>query len=111
VTYSWTTLLFQDPAPTGLSPRSLHDALPILAEDTEAGYRQGFGAGMDNLAGVAERTMVLQRVIRAPRDLVWGAWMNPETLPQWRSEEHTSELQSRENLVCRLLLEKKKITV
>src|SRR5436309_12456146 len=30
-------------------------------------------------------------------------------LPHWgRSEEHTSELQSRENLVCRLLLEKKK---
>src|SRR5690606_40967662 len=28
-----------------------------------------------------------------------------------RSEEHTSELQSRENLVCRLLLEKKKITI
>src|SRR5436309_8820256 len=28
--------------------------------------------------------------------------------PCWRSEEHTSELQSRENLVCRLLLEKKK---
>src|SRR5436309_4037960 len=28
--------------------------------------------------------------------------------PRWRSEEHTSELQSRENLVCRLLLEKKK---
>src|SRR5690606_39969904 len=28
---------------------------------------------------------------------------------QWRSEEHTSELQSRENLVCRLLLEKKNI--
>src|SRR5436309_13836959 len=28
----------------------------------------------------------------------------------WRSEEHTSELQSRENLVCRLLLEKKKKT-
>src|SRR5690606_14448427 len=30
------------------------------------------------------------------------------TLPGDRSEEHTSELQSRENLVCRLLLEKKK---
>src|SRR5690606_39864620 len=30
--------------------------------------------------------------------------------PQQRSEEHTSELQSRENLVCRLLLEKKKKT-
>src|SRR3989475_9543118 len=30
--------------------------------------------------------------------------------PQWRSEEHTSELQSQSNLVCRLLLEKKKKT-
>src|SRR3989442_7200730 len=29
---------------------------------------------------------------------------------QWRSEEHTSELQSRPHLVCRLLLEKKKKT-
>src|SRR5690606_14969672 len=32
------------------------------------------------------------------------------TVFQQRSEEHTSELQSRENLVCRLLLEKKKKT-
>src|SRR2546430_7824993 len=33
---------------------------------------------------------------------------NIETLGQMRSEEHTSELQSQSNLVCRLLLEKKK---
>jgi uncharacterized protein YndB with AHSA1/START domain len=57
--------------------------LSSLAENMEAGYRQGFGAGLDNLAGAAARTMVLERVIRAPRTLVWGAWMNPETLPQW----------------------------
>lgn len=57
--------------------------LSSLADDMEAGYRQGFGAGLDNLAGVAERTMVLQRVIRAPRTMVWGAWVNPETLPKW----------------------------
>ena len=57
--------------------------LSSLAEDMEAGYRQGFGAGLDNLAGVAERTMILQRVIQAPRSIVWGAWMNNETLPQW----------------------------
>jgi uncharacterized protein YndB with AHSA1/START domain len=57
--------------------------LSSLAKDMEAGYRQGFGAGLDNLVGVAERTMVLQRVIKAPRAVVWGAWMNPETLPQW----------------------------
>jgi len=57
--------------------------LSSLAEDMEASYRQGFDAGLGNLASVAERTMVLQRVIRAPRSIVWGAWMNPETLPQW----------------------------
>jgi uncharacterized protein YndB with AHSA1/START domain len=57
--------------------------LSSLAEDMESGYRQGFGAGLDNLAGAAERTMILQRVIEAPRNVVWGAWMNPETLPRW----------------------------
>src|SRR5690606_40251571 len=37
----------------------------------------------------------------------WPRWTNSPNCPG-RSEEHTSELQSRENLVCRLLLEKKK---
>ena len=57
--------------------------LSSLAEGMEEGYRQGFGAGMDNLADVAGRTMLLRRVIRAPRPVVWKAWMDPETLPQW----------------------------
>lgn len=57
--------------------------LSSLAEDMAEGYRQGFGAGLNNLAGVAGRTMVLQRTIKAPKALVWGAWMNPKTLPQW----------------------------
>ncbi|MDZ4096397.1 MAG: SRPBCC family protein, partial [Paracoccaceae bacterium] len=57
--------------------------LSSLIKDMEADYRQGFGAGLDNLAGVAERTMVLQRVIKAPRKMVWRAWMTPETLPEW----------------------------
>ena len=35
--------------------------------------------------------------------------LDEETTIHWRSEEHTSELQSRRNLVCRLLLEKNKI--
>src|SRR2546430_6523420 len=35
-------------------------------------------------------------------------WHNPEGLRKTRSEEHTSELQSQSNIVCRLLLEKKK---
>ncbi len=57
--------------------------LSSLAEDMEAGYREGFGAGLENLAGVAERTMILQRNIKAPRSVVWGAWLNAEALPQW----------------------------
>jgi uncharacterized protein YndB with AHSA1/START domain len=61
--------------------------LSSMAKNMVAGYRQGFGAGLDNLSGVAERTMVLERVIQAPRSLVWGAWMNPETLPQWWGPE------------------------
>ncbi|MFT3974244.1 MAG: SRPBCC family protein [Amaricoccus sp.] len=57
--------------------------LAALATDMAAGYRRGFAAGLDTLARVAERTMVMQRVIRAPRALVWAAWTDPATLPQW----------------------------
>lgn len=57
--------------------------LASLAEDMAAGYRQGFTAGMENLAGVAERTMLMKRVIKAPVPVVWGAWMNAESLPKW----------------------------
>src|SRR2546429_6755738 len=42
--------------------------------------------------------------------IVWQ--IRPDVIPNWtRSEEHTSELQSRLHLVCRLLLEKKKKTL
>ncbi len=57
--------------------------LSSLAENMEAGYRQGFDAGLDNLSATARRTMVLQRVIPAPRSVVWNGWMNAEALPQW----------------------------
>src|SRR5258706_8462771 len=49
---------------------------------------------------------------RGAADLLQGQLGHPtasgEDWRQWRSEEHTSELQSLTNLVCRLLLEKKK---
>ncbi|HEV7416967.1 MAG TPA: SRPBCC family protein, partial [Tianweitania sediminis] len=61
--------------------------LSSLAPGMEAGYREGFDAGLSNLADVAERTMILQRVIKAPRPLVWKAWMNAETLPHWWGPE------------------------
>jgi uncharacterized protein YndB with AHSA1/START domain len=38
----------------------------------------------DTMTGAAaDRTMVIERVIKAPVRVVWGAWMNAETLPQW----------------------------
>src|SRR5690625_226947 len=81
--------------------------LPQLARELRAfllysvGQTGGhFGAGL----GVVELTLALHYVYQTPEDrLVWD--VGHQT---YRSEEHTSELQSRGHLVCRLLLEKKK---
>src|SRR5690606_39566925 len=51
--------------------------------------------------GIADCDVVMMLRIQKER-------MQEGSIPDFRSEEHTSELQSRENLVCRLLLEKKK---
>src|SRR6266496_4922745 len=48
----------------------------------------------------------IQKVVTARR--LKQAQLTCSSLASWRSEEHTSELQSRRDLVCRLLLEKKK---
>src|SRR5690349_22687844 len=54
----------------------------------------------------------IRRVISEPRQVIWvydqDAWDRGLDYGHLRSEEHTSELQSRRDLVCRLLLEKKK---
>src|SRR3712207_7722545 len=84
---------FNDTATTEIYTLSLHDALPILdaqvARDREVGDAIAIWVGPDehDRVGVAQ----------------------PAARPRRRSEEHTSELQSRQYLVCRLLLEKKKI--
>src|ERR1039457_7315449 len=49
--------------------------------------------------------------LRSPRPVRARNSPNPGRVPECRSEEHTSELQSPCNLVCRLLLEKKKNTL
>src|SRR3989449_9754903 len=54
----------------------------------------------------AERQMTIQDLLRHTSGLVYGGFTNHAQVK--RSEEHTSELQSRLHLVCRLLLEKKK---
>jgi uncharacterized protein YndB with AHSA1/START domain len=35
------------------------------------------------MTGTADRTMLIERVIKAPVPLVWGAWVNEESLPTW----------------------------
>src|SRR5690606_41890879 len=101
--------LFTAPPDAATPALSLHDALPIcaLAENYNAQLASQRAAESSDQGFVA-RTLQLFRSI-----FVWQRWDDaPEALlpPQQeaRSEEHTSELQSRENLVCRLLLEKKK---
>src|SRR5947209_20032888 len=74
---------FLDTVTTAIYTLSLHDALPIFQR------RRSLD---DALLGAAVIPALVRRMTAAPR----------------RSEEHTSELQSRQYLVCRLLLEKKK---
>src|SRR2546422_4302570 len=89
---------FNDTATTEIYTLSLHDALPISARRGERGTRESCGGSSAREPGQDEgrRDRPGVRVRRHHLDLVH------------RSEEHTSELQSRLHLVCRLLLEKKK---
>src|SRR5438477_2095417 len=94
---------FNDPAPPEFYTLSLHDALPISC--------------CRHLRGCANPCVLRGDSRWPPRARTFEAW--PCACDGWgrgrwrvrccpRSEEHTSELQSHVNLVCRLLLEKKK---
>src|SRR5690606_40921957 len=96
-----------------------HRALPSFptrrSSDLEPGERTVHRGQADPRVLVAERGVQGLRAHEAPR--LGEGLAYALTLPRvplhllldhGRSEEHTSELQSRENLVCRLLLEKKK---
>src|SRR3712207_8434931 len=96
---------FNDTATTEIYTLSLHDALPICGNGAafHAGQSGVFFIKADNLH-FANLTGVFNcfqdcRAVVAPQANQSG---------NVRSEEHTSELQSRQYLVCRLLLEKKK---
>src|SRR6266496_6326366 len=79
---------FNDTSTTEIYTLSLHDALPISARRAVSSSRTG---------PPSPRTTPTPRSRRSS-----------PVPPSPRSEEHTSELQSRRDLVCRLLLEKKK---
>src|SRR3712207_7189669 len=97
-------VFFNDTATTEIYTLSLHDALPISANAIRLIE-----------TGVVDTVQVIYNVFeQAPEDELFAACERHDVgviarVP--RSEEHTSELQSRQYLVCRLLLEKKTIIV
>src|SRR5258707_4400699 len=86
-TASWSIFFFNDTATTEIYTLSLHDALPICSRSRKSRR---------------ELIMVANRCTSA----CFATSVQSNQLIS-RSEEHTSELQSRQYLVCRLLLEKK----
>src|SRR5438552_13956111 len=87
--------LFTAPAPTHPYTLSLHDALPIWSSPAPS-------PKMGVPSAPACRARSSSSPATAPR-------AEPPGTRKIRSEEHTSELQSPDQLVCRLLLEKKKL--
>src|SRR5947209_9046900 len=87
---------FNDPAPTEIYTLSLHDALPILPFPFTGDWARYEFPADSGRSGLLTQTSMLAMFSHPGRSS--------------RSEEHTSELQSRQYLVCRLLLEKKKKT-
>src|SRR3712207_8834175 len=95
-------LFFNDTATTEIYTLSLHDALPIYRPRAFAGTRRGAPARCADCARLRPGDGPNERPTRPGCTPAAGRVVNE------RSEEHTSELQSRQYLVCRLLLEKKK---
>src|SRR5207244_12912592 len=99
--------------PLLIHPLSLHDALPISYDPIRhqraleglhrSPARDGQPAPAERVAANVRRLERLARYRLAAR-LPDGRWRIPADLLSQRSEEHTSELQSPDHLVCRLLL-------
>src|SRR3712207_8963577 len=90
---------FNDTATTEIYTLSLHDALPIcgvVATNPRARTRSAI-----NTSTSSSRWSSMNRLLKRLAPAVQSSYA------EHRSEEHTSELQSRQYLVCRLLLEKK----
>src|SRR5205085_9540936 len=113
ITPTMLVFFFTDSAPTELYTLSLHDALPILWKVASMVVRPAASTMarhfVRKLSPSRRRCGSQRQPVRSP--MRWSPFIF--FLPPkcegaaCRSEEHTSELQSQSNLVCRLLLEKK----
>src|SRR5690606_41584756 len=98
-----TTSSLSDPLVGAVVPLPLHDALPICARSVPS--RISTSAIGSTPSAISRSSGVPASARSGPNTpRISGA---PATTTPTRSEEHTSELQSRENLVCRLQLENK----
>src|SRR5437667_8329939 len=97
-------LFFDDTATTEIYTLSLHDALPI------SGKRPCTWPGCTRRTASASPGTGTWSTTRTRGVASFSRWPKTSGSPPrtWRSEEHTSELQSHHDLVCRLLLEKNK---
>src|SRR2546429_6461934 len=102
---------FNDTAPTEIYTLSLHDALPIYFEPSAYDWR-GLAREKSGRTRPAHQTVGEDQSCSRleSRDRLFASRWPHAVFGQieFRSEEHTSELQSRLHLVCRLLLAKKK---
>src|SRR5439155_25286290 len=95
------TFIFNDPATSAIYTLSLHDALPIC-------MRNEATRGSKSISALAPAAIANLQVVLPHRKAQLTRTALKYAARTTRSEEHTSELQSRGHLVCRLLLEKKK---
>src|SRR5690606_39873435 len=94
-----------DPSSPPVYTLSLHDALPISRDGCRTARRVRGGQGYGSACSGREREA--RGPDCSPRSRIGRSEKQGVSLSCVRSEEHTSELQSRENIVCRLLLDKK----
>src|SRR3712207_9024899 len=105
----FSVFFFNDTATTEIYTLSLHDALPISEPHAVLDAGRNAKPPLFDLRDPPATPAVLARDVDDPAPPAAGrARLGARHLAQERSEEHTSELQSRQYLVCRLLLEKKK---
>src|SRR3989449_6847791 len=103
---------FNDTATTEIYTLSLHDALPIYqiksVESEVELCRQAALEAVSHAADLRNQTIQAEEAsLSLERQASRAGAENASLVQEHRSEEHTSELQSRLHLVCRLLLEKK----